>query len=212
MEEPWDWPQPTGRCWAGTISACTAWTPISPSFSILPPYNTIHAQLIDASGTPGDQRRRRDHSHLRGRRRSRRLDQHDLRPARPISGSYVPAAVRRCRCRPTWACRSGAESYSMPGAGNVPQADDASIRPRSWFAAYGIPITPYDDALTQEPLPDDAPGGATTGAARSSPAPTSCCRSPTRWTAGPATLPAPAPPRSPPPAGSTTRTRSAITG
>ncbi len=39
----------------------------------------------------------------------------------------------------------------------------------------------------QEPLPDDAPGRRATARARCSRPPTSCCRSPTRWTAAPAT-------------------------
>ena len=87
------------------------------------------------------------------------------------------------------------------GRGQRAAADDVRCRPRSWFIAEGIPITPYDDAAAQEPLSADAPGGAQRARAQCSRRPTSCCRSPTRWTARPATRRARGPRRGRPPAG-----------
>ena len=113
-------------------------------------------------------------------------------PGKTNFWEHVHGALRRVACRSTWAWRGRA----CPAPANTPQpmTFDAA---RAWFIAEGIPITPYDDARQQEPLPDDAPGGARRQRAPCSRPPTSSCRSPTRWTARPATPRAAARPRQP---------------
>lgn len=112
-------------------------------FSILPPYNTIHAQLINQQG-------------------------------RLVTNATGIGVTYQAICDPTGSFNStsrgkcnfwehsfdlfsntppqdtglpvpGPEAYAMPGTSNAPQpmAFEAS---HNWFAAYGVPITPYDDA------------------------------------------------------------------
>lgn len=114
-------------------------------FSILPPYNTIHAQLVDPSG---------------------RL----VRDATGLFVSYEAVADPAGSINTTSRNKSNFWQYdaglygvsppvdtglagnSMPGAGNAPQAMsyDAS---QDWWIAEGIPITPYDDAGRKNPYP-----------------------------------------------------------
>ncbi len=116
-------------------------------FSILPPYNTIHAQLIDPSGLLV------------------------TNPAgRGITVSYQAVAdpalsINRTSAGKTnfwdWvkplfgaevAVDMGLAGHAMPGTSNALQPmdfDGAS----GWFIAAGIPITPVDDALNANPYP-----------------------------------------------------------
>ena len=109
-------------------------------FSILPPYNTIDAQLIDPDGTARRRRRRASARHLRGRRRPDRIDQHDLdrqdellERRRAISSA---SRSRPTRASPASTCR----------AQRTRRSRCASTRPQRGSAAEGIPITPFDDA------------------------------------------------------------------
>lgn len=114
-------------------------------FSILPPYNTIHAQLIDSSG---------------------RL----VRNPGGITVTYEayrdPAGSINTTSRGKtgfWtfvsdlfgvglADDAGLAGTAMPGSANRPQpmAWDATLR---WFTAEGIPITPRDDAGIENTYP-----------------------------------------------------------
>jgi len=106
-------------------------------FSILPPYNTIHAQLVDSSGNL-------------------------VTNATGITVTYEAVADPDGSINTTsvgktnfWdhvlalfgaplAPDQGLAGHDMPGAGNTPQPmvfDDGF----SWFTGEGIPITPYDD-------------------------------------------------------------------
>lgn len=113
--------------------------------SILPPYNNIHAQLVDASGNlitnPGG-----------------------------ITVSYEAVADPDGSVNTTsigktgfWdhvfdlfgaspAPDTGLAGFSMPGAGNPPQSMswDASW---GWFTAEGVPLTPVDDLLATNRYP-----------------------------------------------------------
>ena len=112
-------------------------------FSILPPYNTVHAQLIndqgrlvtnvtgigityhavaDADGSFNAT------SRGKGNFWQYAAQVYGVGPAEDV-GLPVP----------------GPDAYAMPGTNNAPQAMhyDANFK---WFAAYGVPITPYDDA------------------------------------------------------------------
>jgi hypothetical protein len=114
-------------------------------FSLLPPYNTIHAQVIDPTG---------------------RL----VRTAGTVVVTYEAVADPQGSVNTTsrdktnfWqhvpslfgaspAIDSGLTGSRMPGANNQPQPmtfDPA----RAWFTAEGIPLTPYDDAGNRNPYP-----------------------------------------------------------
>jgi Big-like domain-containing protein len=115
--------------------------------SLLPPYNTIHAQVIDPTG-------------------ARVTD-----PAvAGITVTYEAVADATGSINTTsegktdfWqfvlplfgaapAVDVGLTGVRMPGAGNAPQPMtwDAA---NGWFVAEGIPITPYDDAHRKNPYP-----------------------------------------------------------
>jgi hypothetical protein len=114
-------------------------------FSLLPPYNTIHAQLVDAQG-------------------------HLLRDPGNITVTYEAVAdpdgsINRSSLGKTnfWSHVEalfgvslsedvGLTQLSMPGAANQPQPmsfDSVA----GWFIAEGIPITPYDDNGHKNPYP-----------------------------------------------------------
>ena len=107
-------------------------------FGILPPYNNIHAQVIDANG-----KLVRDASAIRV------TYQAVADPAASINmtsagktnfWTYVNALFGASP-----AVDTGLAGKSMPGSGNLPQPmtfDTAS----GWFTAEGVPITPYDDS------------------------------------------------------------------
>ena len=114
-------------------------------FSLLPPYNTIHAQLIDPNGTL-------------------------VNDPSGITVTYQAIADPDGSINTTSAGKtnfwdhveslfgvalpvdSGLAGSAMPGAANVPQpmTFDSSA---SWFTAEGIPLTPYDDAQKKNSYP-----------------------------------------------------------
>lgn len=119
-------------------------------FTILPPYNTIHCQFIDGAGQLV-------------------LDPTGLlvtyEAVADPSGSINRTSAGKCNfwsyVQPLFGVAlpvdvglpvPGPNSFAMPGANNTPQAMnfDASAE---WFAAYGIPITPYDDAGNKNTYP-----------------------------------------------------------
>jgi hypothetical protein len=112
-------------------------------FSILPPYNTIHAQLINGQGklvtnSTGIGITYHAIADLDGSFNSFSEGKGNFRAnAAALFGLALPPE--------TGLPVPGPESFSMPGRTNVPQAMkyEASMK---WFAAYGVPITPYDDA------------------------------------------------------------------
>jgi PKD repeat protein len=114
-------------------------------FSILPPYNTVEAQLVDASGTL-------------------------VKSGSGVTVTYQAIADPTGSINTTSAGKTdfwdnvvalfgagppmdmGLAGSGMPGAANVPQpmAFDAS---QNLFQATGIPITPYDDSHTKNYYP-----------------------------------------------------------
>ena len=112
-------------------------------FSILPPYNTVHAQLINNQGklvpnTAGIGITYHAVADLDGSFNSYSEGKGNFR-------TYAPALFGLTLAPETGLPVPGPESFSMPGRTNTPQAMkyEESMK---WFAAYGIPITPYDDA------------------------------------------------------------------
>jgi hypothetical protein len=114
-------------------------------FSILPPYNTINAQLIgstaattwlvsDASGYGVNYKATVDPD---GSLNTSSEGKSDFSAhVKSLFGLSLPMDVGL----PV----PGPGSYSMPGISNAPQAMGYEAG-ASWFVAYGIPITPYDD-------------------------------------------------------------------
>jgi len=116
-------------------------------FSILPPFNTIHAQLIDPSGLLVTNPSARgvtvsyqgvaDPALSINRTSAGKTNFWDW--VKPLYGAAVPVDM-------------GLAGHGMPGTSNVPQPMD--FDPASgWFIATGIPITPIDDAYAANPYP-----------------------------------------------------------
>jgi len=120
------------------------------AFSILPPYNTVNAQLIDPNG--------RLVTNVAGLTLTYQAVTDPLGSINttsaaktnfwqftlPLFGLSLPVDVGL----PV----PGPNSFTMPGTSNVPQP--MNFEPATqWFAAYGIPITPYDDTFRKNPYP-----------------------------------------------------------
>ncbi len=113
--------------------------------SILPPYNTVHAQLIDSSGNL-------------------------VTDPQGITVTYEAVADPSGSINTTSAGKTGfwdhvldlfgvalapdqgLAGFGMPGAGNAPQ-DMVWDGPHNWFTGEGIPLTPTDDSLATNPYP-----------------------------------------------------------
>lgn len=115
--------------------------------SLLPPYNTIHAQVIDPAGNlvtdpaaAGIVVTYEAVADPTGSINTTSAGKTNFwQHVGPLFGTPLDVDV-------------GLTGVRMPGSGNVPQAMtwDPSAR---WFIAEGIPITPYDDALHKNPYP-----------------------------------------------------------
>jgi len=146
--------------WSAAEPARTAWTLVGYNnlgmhcmdsdysvFSILPPYNTIHAQLTDPSG-----RLVRDPA-ITGITVTYQAVADPAGSTNTTSQnktnywSYVSALFGA-----SLTVDQGLAGHPMPGIANVPQAMtwDAA---ESWWIALGIPITPYDDTMTKNAYP-----------------------------------------------------------
>ncbi len=115
--------------------------------TLLPPYNTIHAQVIDPSGqrvtdptAAGITVTFEAVADVTGSVNTTSAGKTNFwQFAGPLFGSAALTDV-------------GLTGVRMPGAGNTPQPMtwDAAA---GWFVAEGIPITPYDDAQTKNAYP-----------------------------------------------------------
>lgn len=114
-------------------------------FSLLPPYNTIHAQLIDPSGrlvqNPGAITVTYEAvADPQGSINTTSVGKTNFwAHAQALFGATLPPDV-------------GLTGLAMPGSGNTPQAMGFDAAP-DWFVAEGIPITPYDDQKRKNPYP-----------------------------------------------------------
>ena len=116
---------------------CTDGTDYS-VFGILPPFNTIHAQVIDANGQLVRDGSRVTLTYEAVSDPSGSINRSSIGKtnfwtyANALFGAQLPADT-------------GLASFTMPGAANVPQPMrfDAA---NNWFTAEGVPITPYDDS------------------------------------------------------------------
>lgn len=117
-------------------------------FSILPPYNTINAQLIvagklvtNASGYTVTYQAVADSDGSINKTSAGKGNWLQFTPL-----LYGAVAANQGLPFP------GPDSFWMPGTNNTPQGMlfDAGL---DWFYAYGVPITPYDDAGRKNPYP-----------------------------------------------------------
>src|SRR5579859_6142466 len=116
-------------------------------FSILPPYNTIHAQLLDPTGKPivggaGYTVTYRAVADPSGSINTSSIGKSNFwQCAQPLFGLPAPLAPD-----------TGLTGVLMPGAANLAQS--MSWDPvNAWWIAEGLPLTPYDDALHKNPYP-----------------------------------------------------------
>jgi hypothetical protein len=122
-------------------------------FSVLPPYNTIEAQLIvggklvtNGAGYTVTYQAIADPT---GSSNTTSIGKGNFYTYTPfLYGSVTPD--------------QGLLSWPMPGPGNIPQTNifqtlnepvHGVLTPVNWFHAEGIPITPYDDAMRKNPYP-----------------------------------------------------------
>jgi hypothetical protein len=116
-------------------------------FSILPPFNTINAQVMDAAG------------HLVTNPTTAGITVTYQAVSNP-DGSINTTALGKTNFYDFAAVLYGANiavdqglaGKSMPGAANTPQPMNW-VAGMSWFEALGIPITPMDDAGRKNPYP-----------------------------------------------------------
>ncbi len=114
-------------------------------FSLLPPFNNIRAQLVDASGRLVTDPSAANVTYEAvadadgSINRTSQGKTNFWRHVGALFGAMPPPDV-------------GLAGYAMPGPGNVPQpmGFDAAY---GWFHADGIPITPYDDTRVGNPYP-----------------------------------------------------------
>jgi hypothetical protein len=122
-------------------------------FSILPPYNTIEAQLIVGgvlvTNPAGYTITYQAIADANGSFNSTSLGK----------GNFYDFAAQLYGAVPV---NAGLAGWNMPGSNNVPQSmlfentntPAPGVRvPVNWFRAEGIPITPYDDALRKNAYP-----------------------------------------------------------
>jgi hypothetical protein len=121
-------------------------------FTILPPYNTIHAQVIMA--TNGHPRLVNDAGGIAVTYRAVADASSSINRTSVGKGNfwtYCPDLFP-VTLAPDAGLPVPGPSYSMPGSNNTPRAMNIEAG-RHWFAAYGIPITPYDDTQRKNPYP-----------------------------------------------------------
>ena len=116
-------------------------------FSILPPYNTIHAQLLDPAGNlitggSGYFVSYRAVADPGGSINTTSIGKSNFwQCAAPLFGLPQPLALD-----------TGLTGVMMPGPNNLAQSmawDPAN----GWWVAEGLPLTPYDDSLHKNPYP-----------------------------------------------------------
>lgn len=117
-------------------------------FSLLPPYNTLHAQLIVngrrvTTGSPYQVTYEAAADATGSINRTSAAKTDFWNHARTL---YLPPAA------PALAVDVGLAGFAMPGPNNLPQQMQFDAA-ESWFSAEGIPITPLDDAGQRNAYP-----------------------------------------------------------
>ncbi len=114
-------------------------------YAILPPYNTIHAQLVKSSGVLVTSASGITVIYEAVADPSGSINTHSdwktnfWKFAQPLFGTTLASGV-------------GLTGYAMPGKNNTPQAMTFEAA-QDWFTATAIPLTPYDDSGNNNPYP-----------------------------------------------------------
>jgi hypothetical protein len=106
-------------------------------FSILPPYNNVHAQLIDPSG-----KRVKDFSRIRVTYSAVADPDGSINRSSAAKTNFWDYVLPLYGASP--APDMGLAGSAMPGTANTPKPMQWDSQ-KQWLAAEGIPITPYDD-------------------------------------------------------------------
>lgn len=116
-------------------------------FSILPPYNTIHAQLFDPSG-----KRITDASAYGVTYQAVADASGSIDTTSVGKSNFWQFAMPLFWLQQPLPADTGLTGVAMPGAGNTarPTNWDAT---NGWWVAEGLPLTPYDDANRKNPYP-----------------------------------------------------------
>ena len=120
------------------------------TFSMLPPYNVVNAQLL-ARGTSGSKPKLLDASQIEIR----------YSPVADKSGSINSTSIGKTDfwkfVEPLYGAAlepdAGLMGQKMPSAANGPQAFQSFNTDKRWFSAKGIPMTPVDDTGNQNSYP-----------------------------------------------------------
>ena len=124
-------------------------------FSILPPYNTIHAQIVwGYNGTAHLVKTNLGYAVSYASAADPSGSLNTTSDGKGNFWTYVPLLLGQTLAPDAGVDLSAAgypQSF-MPGAANAPQRMLFEAG-NSWFASYGVPITPYDDLLRKNPYP-----------------------------------------------------------
>ena len=119
-------------------------------FSILPPYNTILAQVIDSQGLLVTNPSGLTVTYEAVADPSGSINTTSV--GKTTFWQFVHALFGLSLPADVGLPVPGPNSYAMPGSNNVAQTMDYDTN-ANWFAAYGIPLTPRDDAMQTNSYP-----------------------------------------------------------
>ena len=140
------------------VQAATSWTLIGWNdlgmhcmdsdysvFALLPPFNTIHAQVIDSTG-----KLVKSDSGLKITYEAIADPSGSINTASGQKTNFWSFVQNFFGISPP--VETGINGFSTPGPANTPQpmVYEAGF---GWFTAQGIPLTPYDDNLNKNPYP-----------------------------------------------------------
>jgi len=112
-------------------------------FSLLPPYNTVHSQVIDANGKLITNQSGVSVTYMAVADPNGSINKTSV--GKTNFWDYVNPLFGVTLQPDVGLPVPGPESFSMPGAANTPQAMKYEAT-YDWMAAYGVPITATDDA------------------------------------------------------------------
>jgi hypothetical protein len=122
--------------------------------AILPPYNTVHAQVV--VGTNGTARLVPGTGSLQVRYQALLDAAGSINTTSVGKGNFwdyvLPMTGQALAPDEGLALPGYLPAASMPGPGN-PLMPMSFVTASEWFAAWGVPITPYDDDLQRNPYP-----------------------------------------------------------
>lgn len=106
-------------------------------YSILPPFNTFHAQVVDPNGKLVKSGANIRLSYTAVADANKSINKSTI--GKTNFWDYVQPLFQKSLAPDT-----GLAGFKMPGASNTPQSMSFET-PQNWFTATGVPISPYDD-------------------------------------------------------------------